>query len=271
MPRLSSEGPLGVGVFILFSGFGLTYSLVKRGGFETSWAIWYRRRLTRLFPVYWLAHLVFLVSPFAVLNDPIDYRFLLSLLGERVYPVDKMFFYFVPAWWFLGLLIQLYIVFPLLFKLMQRLGWLKYLGLCILLSAGTRYVLTFVVEANGYYAMGAFFVCRLWEFAAGMALGKLMGETPEGTLGRLLSWRGFFAGVILCTLGVVTYQPDFLYSFSDGLMAMGLSVILIHVAYRLDRIPGLGRSLAWAGVYSLQHLSFSPAICDVCRREAPSL
>jgi peptidoglycan/LPS O-acetylase OafA/YrhL len=48
----------------------------------------------------------------------------------------------------------------------------------------------------------------------------------------------------------VTYQPNFLYSFSDGLTAMGLSVILIHVAYRLDRIPGLGRWLALGGVYS---------------------
>ena len=244
------RGAMAVGVFILFSGFGLTYSLVKRGGFETSWAVWYRRRLTRLFPVYWLAHLVFLVSPFTVLHDPVDYRFLLSLLGDRVYPVDKMFFYLVPAWWFMGLLIEFYIVFPLLFKLMQRLGWVKYLGLCILLSSGAKYVLTAVVEANGYYAMGAFFVCRLWEFAAGMALGKLMGETPEGTLGRLLSWKGFFAGVILYTLGCVTYQPNFLYSFSDGLTAMGLSVILIHVAYRLDRIPGLGRWLALGGVYS---------------------
>jgi peptidoglycan/LPS O-acetylase OafA/YrhL len=264
------RGSLGVGVFILFSGFGLTYSLVKRGRFETSWAVWYRRRLTRIFPVYWLAHLVFLVSPFAVLHDPVDYRFLLSLLGDRVYPVDKMFFYLVPAWWFLGLLIEFYIVFPLLFKLMQRLGWVKYLGLCILLSSGTRYVLTDVVEANGYYEMGAFFVCRLWEFAAGMTMGKLMGEAPDWTLGRLLSWKGFFAGVILFTLGLVSYQPNFLSSFSDGLTAMGLSLILMHLAYRLDRIPGLGRWLAWGGVYSYSiYLFHQPYVMYVGEKLRP--
>jgi peptidoglycan/LPS O-acetylase OafA/YrhL len=244
------RGSQAVGVFILFSGFGLTYSLVKRGRFEASWAEWYRRRFMRLFPLYWLAHLVFLVSPFAALHDPVDWRFLLSFFGDRVYPVDKMFFYLVPAWWFLGLLIELYIVFPVLFELMQRLGWAKYLVVCVVLSSAARYVLTAIVDANGYYAMGAFFVCRLWEFAAGMALGKLMAESPEGTLGRLLSWKGFFTGVILYTLGLFTYQPNFLNSFSDGLTAMGLSLILIHAAYRFDRVPGLGRSLAVAGVYS---------------------
>ena len=247
---IMQRGPQAVGVFILFSGFGLAYSLAKQGGLKTSWALWYRRRLTRLFPVYWLAHLVFLVSPFAVIRDPVDYRFLLSFFGDRVFPIDKMFYYFVPAWWFMGLIIEFYIFFPLLFKLMDRMGWVKYLGLCILLSSAARYVLVYIVNANGFYEMGGFFVCRLWEFGAGMAMGKLMGERPDWTLGRLLSLRGFFAGVIVYALGLFIYQPNFLYIFSDGLTAMGLSVILIHVAYRFNSVPCLGRALAKAGVYS---------------------
>ncbi len=243
------RGAQGVGVFILFSGFGLTYSILRRGGVETSWTVWYRRRFKRLFPVYWLAHIVFLVSPLAVLHDKVDYRFLLSFFGDRIFPVDKMFFYLVPAWWFLGLLIELYIVFPLLFKLMQRMGWVKYLVLCILMDLAARFILM-SLEANGYYEMGALFVCRLWEFAAGMALGKLMAENSYATLDRLLSRECFLAGIIVYTLGVYAYQPNFLYSVSDGLTAMGLSVILIHVAHRLDRVPLLGRTLGWAGVFS---------------------
>ena len=113
------------------------------------------QRFKRLFPVYWLANLVFLITPFALLHDPIDYRFLLSLIGDRIYPIDTMFFYLVPAWWFLGLLIQLYLVFPLLFKLMQRIGWLKYLGFCIFLTITARYALT-LVEANGIMRWVAF-------------------------------------------------------------------------------------------------------------------
>src|SRR5208283_1174755 len=66
----------------------------------------------------------------------------------------------------------------------------------------------------------------------------------------------FFIGAILYTLGLFTYQPNFMYSFSDGLTAMGLSVILIHVAYRIDRVPGVGRSIGWAGVYSYSFYLF---------------
>jgi peptidoglycan/LPS O-acetylase OafA/YrhL len=243
------QGSLGVGVFLLLSGFGLTYSLLKNGGAEISWASWYRRRFTRLFPVYWLAHLILLVSPFTVLRNPIDYRFVLSLFGDRVYPVDEMFYYLVPAWWFLGMLIEFYIAFPLLFKLMQRLGWAKHLAICIVATSSARFALQ-LVKADGNYVMGAFFVCRLWEFAAGMVLGQLMAQAPDETFRRLLSWKGLLFGAAVYVLGCLTYQPNFLFSFSDGLTATGLSVILTHAAYRLDRVPLLGRSLAWAGVYS---------------------
>ena len=105
--------------------------------------------------------------------------------------------------------------------------------------------------------MGAFFVCRLWEFAAGMAMGKSVAELPDRTLSLLLSWKGFFIGIILYALGLFTYQPNFMYSFSDGLTAMGFSVILIHVAYRIDRVPGVGKSIGWAGVYSYSFIFFT--------------
>jgi peptidoglycan/LPS O-acetylase OafA/YrhL len=247
---LIQRGPQAVGVFILFSGFGLTYSLVKRGQSPPPWTTWYKKRLTRLFPVYWVAHLIFLVSPLAYIQNHVDYRFLLSFLGDRVYPIEKMFFYFVPAWWFMGLLIELYIFYPLLYMLMERMGWLKYLALCILLSTASRFILNDVLKANGYYEMGGFFVCRLWEFAAGMALGKLMAQGPELTLKRLLSWKALAAGMLLYTVGVYFYRPNFLYFFSDGLTTMGLSVLIIHIAHFFDSIPGVGKALAKTGVYS---------------------
>ena len=225
------------------------YSLVRQGG-PPGWANWYKRRFLRLLPVYWFAHLLFAVSPFQYQHDPIDYRFLLSFLGDRVYPVDKMFYYLVPAWWFLGLLFELYIVFPFLYRLMQKLGALRYLALCIVLTSVCRYVLVWVFPVNGDYTMGAFFVCRLWEFAAGMVFGKLMAETPQMVLEKLFSWKIFFGGVVVYALGRFTYQPNFLYSFSDGLNAMGLSVIMIHLASAIGRVPAAGKALATAGIYS---------------------
>ncbi|MFZ2448724.1 MAG: acyltransferase [Syntrophobacteraceae bacterium] len=247
---IMQRGAQGVGVFILFSGFGLTYSLVRRKGAEPAWGTWYRRRLTRLFPIYWLAHLIFLVSPIQYKPDPIDYRFLLSFLGDRIYPVREMFFYLNPAWWFFGLLIELYAVFPLLFMLMRRLGAAKFLALCVVFASLSRYVLFAVIGADGNWVQGAFFGCRLWEFGAGMVLGKLLAEAPRETMERLFSTAGIASGVALYAGGVLTYQPNFLYSFTDGLSGMGLSIIMIHLAVWAGKVPGLGKAFGMAGIYS---------------------
>ncbi len=264
------RGAQPVGVFILFSGFGLTYSLFKGGRLEIAWAGWYRRRFTRLFPIFWLAHLIFLISPFAVLHDTIDYRFVLSLLGDRVYPVDKMFFYLVPAWWFLGLLIEFYMAFPLLFKLIRRLGWARYLGLCIVASVSAKVVLR-ILGANGDYEMGAFFVCRLWEFGAGMALGKLDGASPRSDFSAAAFMEGFSGG------------SDCLHSWTTDLPAEFLERFFrrphgnrfICNTDSFGPSPGQG-ARAWQSLCPgrrvlLQHLSFSPALRYVYRRKTPSL
>lgn len=244
------RGSQAVGVFILFSGFGLSYSLSKREEGEPAWGRWYRHRLFRLFPIYWIAHLVFLVSPFQYRPDPIDYRFVLSFLGDRVYPVGAMFYYLVPAWWFLGLLIELYIVFPVLFRLMRRLGTAKFLVLCIAVTIASRYLIFSVLQASGNYIQGALFTCRLWEFAAGMALGRLMAQDRSKTLGWLFSWKALASGAVFYLLGTLSYQPNFLYTLTDGLMATGLSAIMVQAAAAADRVPALGPALAGAGVYS---------------------
>ena len=246
---LIQGGPYAVSVFILFSGFGLTYSLVKKGK-EPDWPTWYRKRIWRLFPIYWLAHLICLVSPFLYLQSPIDYRFVLSFLGDRIIPVDKMFFYLNPSWWFFGLLLQLYIVFPLLYRLLQKLGPAKFLMVGAAFAAATRYFLNWVIYADGNWAMGAFFGARVWEFAAGMSLGSLLARHPGKTLERLFSARGFIAGVFLFALGVWSYQPSFTFCFSDGLIGMGLSIILAHLSNQLNRIPILAGMFSFVGLYS---------------------
>ncbi|MER3469007.1 MAG: hypothetical protein C4314_03320, partial [Thermoflexus sp.] len=62
----------------------------------------YMRRFLRLFPLYWVGHLFFLIfnnlsgwRPFS----PLDPRFALSLLGLRFLP--DVFHFISPAWWFI--------------------------------------------------------------------------------------------------------------------------------------------------------------------------
>jgi len=261
-----------VAVFIVLSGFGLTYSLARTGGPPNGWIRWYHSRLLRLFPMYWLAHLVYLVLPFQARYEAIDYRFALSFLGDRVWPVDMIFYYFNPALWYFGLLLQLYLVFPILFWLLQKAGIGGFLLFSAIATFGCRYVFLCVWPVDGNYVQGAFFLCRLWEFALGMTVGLVYRKDAERVDRWLFSSATLAAAVALYTLGLYSYDELWSYSFTDGLIGTGLSVILAHVARACELLPRLGSLLATVGVYSyglyLLHQPFVLYFAERMRHES---
>ncbi len=263
-------GRHGVAVFLVLSGFGLTFSLAKTGEPPNGWIGWYRSRLLRLFPMYWIAHLVYLVSPFQARYEPIDYRFLLSFLGDRIWPLEMIFFYFNPALWYFGLLLELYVVYPLLFRLLQKIGVVPFLLVCGTATFASRYILIWVWPVNGYWVQGAFFVPRLWEFALGMAMGLVARESP-GTLGRwVFSPATLVGGAVLYTLGLYSYGAAWSYIFTDALNGTGLSILLAHVARACERVHGLGSALATVGAYSYGlYLLHQPYVLYVAARAQP--
>ena len=247
---VSQVGFHAVAVFLVLSGFGLTYSLAKTGNPAGGWAGWYRARLLRLFPMYWLAHLVYLISPFVARPEPVDYRFVLSLLGDRVYPLDMIFYYMNPAWWYFGLLLELYLVFPVLFRLLQKLGPVWFLVVCGLVTVASRYLLLSVIGAHGYYVQGAFFGARLWEFAVGMAFGLVYQQHPLMAERRLFAGSALLAGILIYTLGLYSYATTLSYTVTDALIGTGLFIILAHLARWSGRVSRLGATLAHVGAYS---------------------
>src|ERR1700752_4622229 len=63
--KVSGLGFHAVGVFIILSGWTLMQSTMRRvEAAPLAWGTWYRARFLRLYPMYWVAHLVYLVSPF---------------------------------------------------------------------------------------------------------------------------------------------------------------------------------------------------------------
>jgi peptidoglycan/LPS O-acetylase OafA/YrhL len=240
----------GVAVFLVLSGFGLSYSLARSGRPAVAWPGWYRSRLVRLLPMYWVAHLVYLVSPFQARFDAVDYRFALSILGDRVVPIYTMFYYFNPALWYFGLLLQLYLVYPALFVAFERLGVARFLVVAAVVTFGARWALLFAVPVDGRWVQGGFFACRLWEFAVGMAAGALWRRSPAAIDAAVLSWRGFLAGAGLYALGVYSYAALWSYLFTDALIGTGLTVILVNVARAMGRLRWLSTGVMAVGASS---------------------
>ena len=240
----SQLGSQAVSVFLLLSGFGLTYALGESVRPVAGWRAWYRHRLLRLFPMYWVAHIVWLVSPFIPHYDPVDWRFFASFAGNRVWP-GELFYYANPAWWFFGLILQLYLVFPLLAALLRRLGPALFLIVAAAFTIGNRWFLLDVPLSGG-----AFFGSRLWEFAAGMSLGLLLRRERERTLGWLLGMPGLAAGVLLYAAGFLSYRPGLSFTCTDGLVGMGLFALLAHLCRGLLALGGLRRPLLFLGTFS---------------------
>src|SRR5438270_10150288 len=132
--EISGLGFHAVGAFIILGGWNLMQSTMARAeSGQVAWGKWYFARFTRLYPMYWVAHFVYLVSPFVAKLEPVDERIVLSLLGLRFINIEMNFMYLNAAWWYFAMLIQFYLMFPLLFWAARKFGaWTFLLIACSL-------------------------------------------------------------------------------------------------------------------------------------------
>src|SRR5437660_4661113 len=119
--KISGIGFHALGVFIILSGWALMESTARRAeSGSLRWGSWYHARFLRLYPMYWVAHLVYLVSPFVARLEPVDSRIILSLLGLRFIDITMNSMYLTAYGWYFSMLIQFYLIFPLLFWAARR-------------------------------------------------------------------------------------------------------------------------------------------------------
>jgi peptidoglycan/LPS O-acetylase OafA/YrhL len=249
--KVSSLAFHAVGVFIIFSGWSLMQSTARRADAGTlAWGEWYRSRLLRLYPMYWVAHLVYLVSPFVARFEEVDRRFIFSLLGLRFIHIDLTFFYLNAAWWYFSMLIQLYLIFPLLFPIARRLGPWSYLLVACALGFVARYIMLIAYPVNGTWILGGFAISRLPEFALGMALGMWHAQSPARAEHLFLRGFGLIAGLLLYPAALHLYHNGFTYVFADLGTSSCCLLVILGVAGLLSRLSKTAQVFALVGAYS---------------------
>jgi peptidoglycan/LPS O-acetylase OafA/YrhL len=251
-------GYQGVHLFLVASGFGLTWSLARRSlAADLDLRQFLRRRLWRVFPIYWAAHFFFLLFQALVgqfVDQPrislLDGRFYLSLAALRFLP--ETFFYISPAWWYVWLILQLYMVFPALWAWLRRKGLRHFWIGTIAITLVSRFVLLIIVGSNReIWSMGIFFVTRLFEFTFGMGLAYWLAQQPNG-LERL--WRKRWPLLVAC----LSYPLALALSFtvvgsvvSHSLIAVSLFGITYAVSqYGLLATKYLRQVGGWLGKQS---------------------
>ena len=248
---ISQLGFHAVGLFVVASGFVLAQSAVRaeqKGG--VSWGSWIGSRLARLYPMYWFAHLVYLVSPFQARLEPIDWRFWVSLSGLRFLWIDWNFYYLNAAWWYFCLILQLFALFPLLFWALRRFGWLSFFVLATLAGFAARYFMLSIHPVSGQFVLGGCGLSRMPEFAFGMVLGALHAKNAARFESWLLRGPGFLAGLLLYPLALKTYQVPNGYVAVDLLTGIACFLVVAGASGFWASIPRLGGWLALAGSFS---------------------
>jgi peptidoglycan/LPS O-acetylase OafA/YrhL len=246
------SGDQGVQIFLIVSGFGLTWGLLARGvSGPLPLLQFYRRRGARIYPIWWAVHLFAL--PVLVLAGRVqlgDVRFILSFLGVRF--TTGTLYYLSPVWWYVGVLVQLYLVFPLLWELLRRYGPLR------LFVVGTAFAVTvrgigifYFQEYLDPWCRGAIFVTRLPEFLVGMCTAAWAFKNPARAETLLRSTSIIIPAVLVYGVGLVLSLTLAGMSIAPLMLGAGAFVVLARASIAADsRLPGVKAPVRWIGQHS---------------------
>lgn len=263
-------GDQGVGLFIVASGFLLALS----HAFHPSRVLtFYRRRLLRIYPQWIAVHIAFVVLWFVIGKglNPTDPRTFASVLGLRFLP--SVFYYFVPAWWYVGLALQLYLIFPFLASLMARFGALRFTLACAVAGCLARLV--------GLYAFGSFvdewsrggiFITRLPEFALGMGLASAYVADPDRIRSLLRAPAVVVSALVIWLLGNALSLTLEGMSVAPLLLSASAFVLAYSCVISLENVRLLANPMQWCGKHSYAiYLVHQPFVAAFVTASAVSL
>src|SRR5260370_885056 len=118
-------------------------------------------------------------------------------------------------------------------------------GFCV------RYLLLVVYPQHGFWVLGGFAICRLPEFALGMALGMWHKQSPARLEWFLLRGVGLLAGLLLYPAALWLYHNGITYVFVD--FATGACCLLEIVGVAGNFLPFFKVAQVFALVCALSY------------------
>lgn len=236
-----------VGVFILLSGFGLAYS-----GYRSA-RHFFGRRLLRIYPAFIIAHFLVLLLAIAFRKFDIgfdNYRTVLSLLGLR--GEESLFFYINPSWWFVWLILQLYLVFPLLWKVIERFGYTATFIGTLLITIASRTYAALYVDNVFYTYMGMFAGTRIVEFGAGAILGHAIAN-GRFDVNRLFTARKTGAYAFFYIFGFAVSLTWAGSTISNILISIGLAGMFASIGRRFAASQTASGVISWLSARSYSY------------------
>lgn len=253
-------GFMAVNVFLILSGFVLMYSVLRnpeKSDKEGFWKFVWKRCKRIILPLYVSILIgvgIIILRNVLFPNFAGDFLFgWLDALKLLVFPFlffdTEVLQKFAGVYWFIPLILQLYLLFPLLSKWLRKVGPWKFLIPVLLITLVYRAYATYFLDTvpmgvvyptKNSYSLFTFFLPRLFEFALGMAIAWWYHESPK-LLDRLRGFWPVLLGLALTFSGYFLnmYKPGWI--FSDLVVAPGLFVVLLAVSRLIEKSPILER------------------------------
>ena len=244
MQYLKYMGNAGVDVFLFLSGYGLYHSLAGHPGIRQ----FYSRRFLKILP--------------PVLIVTILYYGWTGTAGIREYTALNLHYalyhgsYDMGQFWYFSLLIVLYLLYPLIHRVVRRMDWKGALGLIVFFVAAA---LAIRMIDSTYFGKIEIALTRVPVFIAGAWAGK---KSREGA--AIPGWAAaaaLAAAIGMMALAAVLPVAEKDFSIIRYVYGMAATCFCIGAAW-LDRmVPanGLRRFIVLIGLYSMEiYLIYEP-------------
>ena len=107
-----------------------------------------------------------------------------------------------------------------------------------------------VYPQNGMWIQGGFAICRLPEFALGMALGMWHSQSPARAERFFLGGAGLVVGLLLYPLALHLYDNGYAYIFVDFATGACCLLEVVGVAGIITRFTGPAKVFGLVGAFS---------------------
>jgi peptidoglycan/LPS O-acetylase OafA/YrhL len=258
----------GVHIFIVLSGFGLTYSCLRKNLSTLNPKQWLMQRLKRILPTYWITcSLGFLFILLIKLNKlPSESKwmsedlyshfnvFVSDLLIIQNFNFKSIFHPPNGHLWFIPFILSFYLIFPFLYKTFKRNRILNFIVVTILIEFLYRAISIYVFDGVPVayrqelglshipdviiFQKGApfgFFLSRLGEFSLGM-LGAYLFVNNQVKLERILfRFSSLIIGGIFLLIGNLLRFKVWGWIFSDYLIAFGWILVCLNFSNLIEK------------------------------------
>lgn len=223
--NLNELGGTGVHLFILLSGF-----LVSLSHFTTVKSFYQRRFISIVIPYYFYIILIFSINLFCPIypNDGL-YAFMGHIFFFRAFD-ETIFGSFGFPLWFVGMILQMYLFYPILAKIRDKYGAAKLVIICLSISI-LWWLLISISGLHEKYLFKTFFLQYLWEFSIGIALASIYKANGFAFWNIPKRISLIFSMFFLFTLGYITIFTDneIIRNFNDIPALFGYSLFTIFV------------------------------------------